>query len=62
MEKYYAVKGINLANAISFITGQKPYVFDDKYNKDLKIFSFVRDENFDKALDELNKLREKLYK
>ena len=62
MNKYYAVKGINLANAISFVTGQKPYVFDDKYNKDMKIFSFVRNENFDMALDELNKLRTKLYK
>lgn len=59
-DKYYIVKGIYLANALSFVTGQKPYVFQDSYNKNMKVFSFVKDEKLNKALTELNKLRNEL--
>lgn len=59
---YYTAKGIYLANALSFITGQKPYVFDDVNNPGYQVYSFIYNKELQEALDVLNNARKKLYK
>lgn len=60
-EKYYAIKSLHMAMAISFITGRKYMVFNDYSNSNKKIYSFVNDEVFQKAMKVLNEARKELH-
>jgi hypothetical protein len=58
--KYYIIKKESLAEAISFITGMRFYVMDDRLNPNNKFYSFENTELFRQALTELTKLQNKL--
>lgn len=60
-EKYYAIKSLHMAMAIGFITGRKYMVFNDYSNSNKKIYSFVNDEVFQKAMKVLNEARKELH-
>lgn len=60
--KYYVVESLTLANALMYVTGQNPYVFNNKIDPTKKAWSFIKDDNFMKALKELNKIKKEFYK
>jgi len=60
MSNYYAIRNKALANAIHWLTGQRYYRYDDERGGN--IYSFERTENFFKALDELNTLKQVIEK
>lgn len=62
MNKYYVVESLTLANALMYVTGQKPYVFNNKYDSRKKAWSFIKDENFEKALKEINRIKNEFYR
>lgn len=35
-KKYYVVESLTLANALMYVTGQKPYVFNNKHDSSKK--------------------------
>lgn len=51
-----------MANALTLITGQMPYVFTANKGENKKVWSFVNDENFQTAIAELTKLKNRLHK
>ncbi|WP_391116013.1 hypothetical protein [Psychrobacillus sp. L3] len=55
--KYYAVKSIDLAKALVFITGQDYYKFEDKKNDGKKIHSFKDTDVLRSALTEIMTLK-----
>lgn len=57
--KYYAVKGNDLARALVFVTGQNYMIFDDINCKGKKIYSFKNTQELREALKILNDLRNK---
>lgn len=61
-KKYYVVESLTLANALMYITGQKPYIFNSREDEDKKVWSFVKDEDFIKAIKEINRLKKEFYK
>lgn len=61
MDKYYAVKTLDLARAIHFITGEKYLIFDDINDCNRKIYSFKNTEKLRKSLDILNNARRDLW-
>lgn len=60
-EKYYIIRSKTLADALWYITGKRPYKFDDIDNKRRKIYSFEYSERFEMVLTKLNELRKKYY-
>lgn len=61
-KKYYVVKSLMLANSLTFITGQKPYVYDSLSDKGKQVFSFINSEELQEALSILNEAKNKLRK
>lgn len=59
-KKYYVVKSLMMANALTFITGQKPYVYDSLSKKGKHVYSFMNNEVFQEALLILNEAKDKL--
>lgn len=59
-KKYYVVKSLMMANALTFITGQKPYVYDSLSEKGKHVYSFMNNEMFQEALLILNEAKNKL--
>lgn len=57
--KYYAVKGNDLARALVFATGQSYMIFDDINCKGKKVYSFENTPELREALKILNDLRNK---
>lgn len=55
--RYYIVNSLMMANALTFITGQMPYVFESRFCEGKKVWSFVNDDNFKKALTKLTELQ-----
>lgn len=62
MNKYYVVESLTLANALMYVTGQKPYIFNSKQDCNRKCWSFIKDENFEKAIKEINRIKVEFYK
>lgn len=60
--RYYVVESLTLANALMYITGQKPYVFNSKEDENKKVWSFIRTEEFEEAIKEMNRLKRELYR
>jgi len=59
-DKYYVIKKESLAKGISFVTGMRYYVMDDRLNPNNKFYSFENTELFRQALTELTQLQNKL--
>lgn len=57
--EYYFCKNKNLAITLSYITKENFYVFDDKYVKGEKIYSFRNTEKLSEAFDLIETLRNK---
>lgn len=55
--KYFVVDSFFLASALSYVTGQKYMKFDNE--KHGKVYSFVNDENFKNARNDLWNLKVK---
>jgi hypothetical protein len=55
--KYFVVDSFMLACALSYCTGQKYYKFDNEDHG--KVYSFINDENFQKARNELWNIKTK---
>jgi hypothetical protein len=56
-KEYYIIKDQGLAKAISYITNEDFYTYDDRYYKDKKVYSFKYTDKFKKALELLPTLR-----
>jgi hypothetical protein len=57
---FYIIKDKGLAIAISYITNEDFYTYDDRYIKDKKVYSFKYTKKFKKALEILPELRKDL--
>lgn len=47
---YYIVRDINFARVVKWFTGEDYLVFDDKFNRGEKIYSFKNTDKLKKAL------------
>ena len=61
-KKYYVVESLTLANALMYVTGQKPYVFNNRIYSNKKVWSFIKDEAFESALKVINRVKKEFYK
>lgn len=61
-KKYYVVKSLMLANGITFITGQKPFVYDSNQTENKHVYSFVNSLELQAALLVLNDAKNRLKK
>lgn len=62
MGKYYVVKSLMMANALTFMTGQKPYIYDSLSEVGKHVYSFLNTEELQKALLILNDAKNKFRK
>ena len=60
--KYYVLESKGLASTLEWITGQKPYMFNDRRKEGCFVYSFLYDDTFKEALTSLHILRNKLRK
>lgn len=58
-KKYYVLDNKYMADAISYLLGRRYYIFNDKYNKDKKIYSFKDDMRFREVLTLVYDTRQK---
>ncbi|WP_252251370.1 hypothetical protein [Clostridium sp. VAP52] len=56
--KFYIVNSKTLATVINYITGEKFYEFDDKFNEGKKCYSFIENDNFKNGLMKIKELRD----
>lgn len=61
-KKYFVAKSLMFANALTYLSGQMPLVFDNKFEKDKKVWSFIRDEKLQYALNILHSAKEDIEK
>lgn len=59
-KKYYIVRDINFARVLKWICGQNYMVFDSKFNKDEKVYSFENTEKFQEALAIAKEIKNKI--
>ena len=58
--KVYIIESKALAIAISFITDEDFFTYNDRFNDGKKIYSFLKTEKFKKALRTILDLKEEL--
>lgn len=58
--KYYFVNDINFARVLKWICGQNYMIFDDKSNKNEKVYSFENTENLKQALTIAREIKNKV--
>lgn len=56
-QEYVLIRDQGLATTLSYLTNEKYFIFDDKFEKDKKVYSFVKTEKFKKALELIPSLR-----
>lgn len=49
-QKYYVLDNKYMADVISYLLGRRYYIFNDRYHKDKKNYSFVDDYKFREVL------------
>lgn len=57
-KKYYIVTNRDMATTLSMLTGQRPYIYPDKFDDTRSVFSFINDCKFKEIFDLVNKLIE----
>ena len=59
-KKYYVIKNMMLANTLTFITGQMPYIYRSNIDEKKKVWSFINDEKFREGLKSIIRLRDNI--
>ena len=57
--KYYVMTNKFMADAISYILGESYYIFNDRFNKGKKVYSFKDDTKFREVLTLVSNARNK---
>lgn len=55
--KFYIVYSKTLATVINYITGERFYELDDKFNEGEKCYSFIENDNFKNGFDKIKELK-----
>lgn len=54
--EYYVIRNKALANMLGFLLKEDYYTFDDKFDKNKKIYTFKNTEKLKECLDDVNVL------